>query len=390
MKVACISYFAPDKENNKGPKSLLYQLIANRRKDILIDLYLPDKTYDEIKKSASFIENALDIVICPLKCSRPNRLKRLYTAWWPKGAKICMEIDVTKFEKYDLIWGYPFWTAPHFRNAMKKVLITGMDSATLLYYRKVKSCIKDLSWKVLIYVPALIRIILFEKMYLKSKTVHVVGQADNKVMRFFNINSFYIPHPANPMILNNYEKLRSQDLIRVLVSNALDPFYGSKTVLKWLNVIFEVAPKFPSKTFEIIFHKGDQARIQNWLSKQILPNSVVISYVGWVENYEELLSGIDIQIFPLDVGAGTKTSVLTALNMGVTCIGTSIAFENIRTNSSELFLCADSTSDFIRKFISAVAKLCKHPNCPRYSALGHEHQPSQSVANFWNTIIKKL
>lgn len=392
MKVACISYFAPGKENNQGPNSLIYQLIANRSKDISIDIYLPEKVFGEIKKRKSCIESDLNVGIYPLKVSRHSLLKRLYSAWWPRGAKIHPEIDDRSFGNYDLIWGYPYWTAPNLSRVSKKVLISGMDSASLLYYRKVKSCIEDRSWKVLMYVPALIRTILFEILYLRSKMVHVVGRADNKVMKFINVNSFYIPHPTNPIIINdaNLEQVKSQDGVRVLVSNALDSFYGSKTVLKWLQVLFDTTLKFPSKTFEIVFHKGNQKIISNWLSKQKKPDRVKISYIGWIENYEEFLTGVDIQIFPLDVGAGTKTSVLTALYMNVTCIGTAIACENIETcSSTDSLLVANSPSEFGQKFIIAVSKLGNFVSHPKGYLLASDHSPAQSVANFWNSVVQK-
>lgn len=392
MKIACISYFAPGKENNQGPNSLIYQLIANRSENISIDVYLPAKVYNEIEERISGIESDLNITIYPLKVSRHSLFKRLNAAWWPLGAKIHSVIDGQSFENYDLIWGYPYWTAPYLSKVTKKVLISGMDSATLLYYRKVKSCIESKSLKVFMYVPALIRIFLFEILFLRSKTVHVVGNADNRVMRYLGVDSFYIPHPTNPIAINdnNLDQVRSQDAVRVLVSNALDSFYGSKTVLKWLQVLFDTTLKFPSKTFEIVFHKGNQKKISNWLLRRKIPDRVKISYIGWIDNYEEFLDEIDIQIFPLDVGAGTKTSVLTALYMNVTCIGTTIACENIVTRSSiDSMLVANSALEFEHKFIIAVSKLGNLANQPKGYLLGSEHSPAQSVANFWNSVVQK-
>jgi hypothetical protein len=392
MKIACISYFIPGKENNQGPNSLIYQLIANRTREISIDIYLPEKIFDTSRERIADIEHDLSISIYSLKAGRCGFLQQLYSFWWPSGAKIHSLIDDDSFRNYDLIWGYPYWTAPNLSRVTKKILISGMDSATLLYYRKVKSCIKDRSWKVFRYAPTLVRIFLFEVLFLKCKMVHVVGRADNKVMKKINVDSFYIPHPINPIAIRNvnFRQLRSQDSVRILVSNALDSFYGSKTVLKWLQVLLDTTHKLPNKTFEIVFHKGNQKQISSWLMRQKLPDQVKVSYIGWIDNYEEFLTCIDIQIFPLDVGAGTKTSVLTALYMNVICIGTTVACENIETRSlTDSLLVANSSGEFAHKFIMAVGSLDNFANRPIGDLIALEHSPAQSVANFWNTALQK-
>jgi hypothetical protein len=391
MKIACISYFIPGKENNQGPNSLIYQLIKKRNKEILIDMYLPEKIFNACKYKTADIERDLDINIHPLYNCKHGFLKNLYSFWWPSGARIYPKIDGNLLKKYDLVWCYPNWVAPHLGKIHTKFIISGMDSLTLLYYRKLKSCIEDRSLKFVKYFFALLRAFFFESAFLKDKKVHVVGRADDRILKRINVKSFYIPHPINPIVKKDafLKRPRSKNSIRILVSNALDPFYGSETVLKWLRKLFDTIYKIPNQEFEIIFHKGDHKKVANCLKKENLPRYIKVTYINWVDNYEEFLAGIDIQIFPLDIGAGTKTSVLTALYMNVVCIGTTIACENIETQSlPDSLLVANSSTEFAQKFEVAVSNLDKLANQPLGYLIAAEHNPSQSVENFWNKVLQ--
>ena len=50
---------------------------------------------------------------------------------------------------------------------------------------------------------------------------------------------------------------------------------------------------------------------------------------SWVDVYADEVKRHDIQVFPISVGSGTKGKVLDALSMGLLCIGTEVAMENI-------------------------------------------------------------
>lgn len=54
-----------------------------------------------------------------------------------------------------------------------------------------------------------------------------------------------------------------------------------------------------------------------------------VSNIDWVDEYAVELVKHDIQIFPISVGSGTKGKVLDALSMGLLCIGSRTAMENI-------------------------------------------------------------
>ena len=56
---------------------------------------------------------------------------------------------------------------------------------------------------------------------------------------------------------------------------------------------------------------------------------------AWVEHYDQALASVQIQIFPIAVGTGTKGKALNALATGLLGIGTPFAFENISVTPGE-------------------------------------------------------
>lgn len=63
-----------------------------------------------------------------------------------------------------------------------------------------------------------------------------------------------------------------------------------------------------------------------------------VNHQEWVENYDDFMSGMHVQIFPIIMGTGTKAKVLAAMSSGLLCIGTWYSFENIQANHPEHFL----------------------------------------------------
>jgi len=202
------------------------------------------------------------------------------------------------------------------------------------------------------------------------------------------VRSFYVAHPINPINFpekeKEKEKEKSERIVRILISNALHGFYGSRRVLDWLSIIFSTVGSIENTSFEIIFHKGRKDLIENECEKFFKPDNISLNFINWVDNYEALLSKVDIQIFPLDIGAGTKTSVLTALRMNVVCIGTDVACENIDVLDFDNFLLeANSSKDFHRALEKALSFI-QNRMMDKYShVLSEIHDPEKSVAVFW-------
>lgn len=389
MKIACVTYFLPGKENNQGPNSLLYQIISKRSKDLKVDLFIPESILRPIApEKISIIENELDVNIIKIPQKKENFFHKCLTFWWPTGARVNYERYFLKEDDYDLVWGYPFWTAPHIKKINSPRIISGMDSVSLLYFRKFKTCIKERAFATPRYFFALLRAFIFELFFLRNERVHVVGKMDHRVLESIGVRSFYVAHPINPINLPEKEKEKgkekSERIVRILISNALHGFYGSRRVLDWLSIIFSTVGCIENTSFEIIFHKGRKDLIEDECEKFFKPDNISLNFINWVDNYEALLSKVDIQIFPLDIGAGTKTSVLTALRMNVVCIGTEVACENIDVLDFDNFLLeANSSKDFHRALEKALSFI-QNRMMDKYShVLSEIHDPEKSVAVFW-------
>lgn len=65
------------------------------------------------------------------------------------------------------------------------------------------------------------------------------------------------------------------------------------------------------------------------LQEKLVANGYEVECKSWVEVYAGEVIKHDIQLFPISVGSGTKGKVLDALSMGLLCIGSEIAMENI-------------------------------------------------------------
>lgn len=350
-----------------------------------MDLFIPESILKPIApEKISIIENELDVNIIKIPQKKDSFFHKFLTFWWPTGARVNYDRFFLKEDDYDLVWGYPFWTAPYIKNINSPRIISGMDSVSLLYFRKLKTCIKERSLATPRYFFALLRSFIFELFFLRNERVHVVGKMDHRVLESIGVKSFYVAHPINPINLAEKEKEKSERIVRILISNALHGFYGSRRVLDWLRIIFSTAGNIKNTSFEIIFHKGRKDSIEIGCEKIFKPDNISLNFLNWVDDYEELLSKVDIQIFPLDIGAGTKTSVLTALRMNVVCIGTEVACENIDVLDCDNFLLeANSSQDFQRSLEKALNFVQNGMMGKHSHVLSEIHDPEKSVATFW-------
>jgi glycosyltransferase involved in cell wall biosynthesis len=65
----------------------------------------------------------------------------------------------------------------------------------------------------------------------------------------------------------------------------------------------------------------------------------------WVEDYDLFLASMNVQVFPIALGTGTKAKVLSAMACGVLCIGTYYAFENIEAQEGKDYLLYKDPAD---------------------------------------------
>lgn len=337
MKVACVSYFLPGTENRSGPSSLLYQLVRHRPPTVDLTIFVAAHTLDALApQQRNVLERDLSVRFERLHRRVLSRWESLSSSWWPLGAREIRDLDVTSLSSFDLVWGYPYWTAPLVRKTSARHLISGMDSATLLYWRKFRRHLADGRFSANADLVPLIGNACFEVRYLGKLAVHTVGRRDAAVLRAMGARPTYVSHPLvdYPMADAARATQRSRRP-RLLLSNAEAPFYGSQRARDWLLWLSEICAE-RRWSISLLLHKAS-SDFESWAQKLLRGHpGVKLEFAGWISDYSALLETVDIQLFPLDIGAGTKTSALTAMQHGVIGVGTQISFENIEGDPAQM------------------------------------------------------
>lgn len=390
MRVACITYFVPETENRSGPSSLLYQLIQHRPPSVELTLFLPPQRLANWSKQAiASISEELGVSIQALRAQHQSRTEQLLKKWWPTGARDFGNPRISDLNQYDIVWGYPYWTAPFLRNVPTRQVISGMDSASLLYWRKALTRLTEKRISLSADVIPFLGNVAFEALYLRGLKVHTVGKLDAQWLRRVGAKPKFIRHPLLPYP-NATDAISDRgNQLRILISNADANFYGSVRAKQWLLWAGELTIE-QSINVQILLHKASPAFL-DWARKEFEQHPRInLEAVGWIHDYSSFLRTIDVQLFPLDIGAGTKTSVLTALQHGVLCIGTRVALENIDSDPSAKHTVQDSTPNAFKEPLAAVIAQTitrQSANIARKSLTGDCHNPELTCAEFWDFML---
>lgn len=387
---AVVSYFLPGLENNGGPNALIHQIIKYRPIELSIDLYVPfDYLSESDRCSIPSISESLNIRIFGLEKlnGRGGLASRFQALFWPRGAVRLNKYLIPKIAEYDAVWGYPYWTAPMLVGKHPNVVISGMDSVSLLYWRRLKIVYSQKPWRLIRSIGGFLVNLFFEFKYLFNVRVHTVGVLDAKFLKGLGVKAKYIPHPMlDYAVPSRYAINQESDDISILISNAGDSFYGSNRWRLWIkSVVVQTRDRVGVR---LLLHKCSPECVKEILEINATSH-LKVEVLGWIKNYSELLSATDIQFFPLDIGAGTKTSVLTAVQHGVVCIGTSIAVENICLQSPEsaIYEVDDGQSTFENLFNQAVDQVFLRRSLGLNEKFNPGiHDPSECSRNFWKLI----
>lgn len=386
MKVACLSYFLPDVENRGGPCSLLYQLLAHRPATTSVDLFVPAVRLDAEGSSAvNRIRQTLGISVTALAQRSRSRQNGITRAWWPSGARMLADCELPPLEQYDLVWGYPYWTAPVVRHLQTKVLVSGMDSAALLYWRRLRTHLLERRSSIGSDVARLVASAAFEFFFMRHLRVHTVGAEDARALRRIGAKAVFVSHPLVHYPLADARRAGWRNARpRILLSNPGDAFYGSRRAGQWLESLATLATH-RRWNLSLILHKPSR-QFADWAVEHFVGHRyVTVETAPWLNDYSGFLNGIDIQLFPLDIGAGTKTSVLTALQHGVVAVGTSCAFENVEGEPRFMHR-VGRDGDFPAAFNAAMeeaATVNVRETTGRPDRLASTHGPDLAGARFW-------
>lgn len=165
--------------------------------------------------------------------------------------------------------------------------------------------------------------------------------------------------------------------LRILLSGCWDIKYSGSDISLALASITsnEVASRQ-----EYIVH-GANAPLE-WFHRM----NIKTTALDWVEDYTDLLRNVDVQIFPIAIGTGTKGKVLSALAMGVACIGSLEAFANIKGQigwPNVIYQSADEVGFHIQSIVELGEPL-RQMTMPW--TVRDNHASSKVAAKFWTDL----
>lgn len=339
MKIILITTITPASENIRGTSALPYHLMAERRRDIDIEVYsynLNQLTREKIVQVEQELNVSIHLMRQPRWMVWIIRLHLLflrvflrlpYLSYLRLSKHVEREI---RAGKPDGIWVYGEEIAGLMAQFpdYKRVHI-GPDSEALYYYRMLGQRFVVNDWKMylrqLVMYPKYLRL---ERSYLSDDTARyaVVGEADAEFIRQMNpqCKTFFLRHPHYDVLRPTKDVIHFHQPVRLLVAGRYD-LYMRQSADELMEELCRCDDSKLKAFYEITFlGKGwdkhvESLRQSGWQVKQIT----------FAPNYAEEVMRHDIQLTPITVGTGTKGKVLDALANGLLVVGTPYAMENV-------------------------------------------------------------
>lgn len=355
MKILLFSDFAPTEENYNGPSAFCYHLLKELQddNDVKIITTNANKVPEHIlfKSIEAFKGN---YIIRPrnllMKFLVSRKTGKFFSPFYKKKLPYISRYKLDKkilrrirLFAPDIVLIYP----NHLLLVCKQlseypVISLGPDCATLNSLRILKDTYiydsgTDRYKKVLVQLK---KYISLEKELSKviTKTC-LVGIEDTIIFNTVTHTdkSVFLPHPHYRISEKNICFCCNE--LKVLISGAFNvsTYTDVKTML---DTFVENTNELKNFSFTFLGKGWNEI-----ISK--LPSSVKARTITWVDNYIEEIKKYDIQIFPISFGAGTKGKVLDALAMGLLCIGSYYAFENIAVRSGEHCIIYDDAKQIV-------------------------------------------
>ncbi|MCQ2256821.1 MAG: glycosyltransferase [Bacteroidaceae bacterium] len=338
MKIILITSFTPTSDNFRGPSAMMYHFFKDRPDNCEVKIFTTNwngVSRELIEKS----NKELNTEIIVLKDDLYNYLHRRHTFaelriklgidkyYGQSNYRLTSSVlnEIKAFEP-DFIWVYGEDKTTIIKQLVNdyKVLVAGYDCFPLHYNRLLQNPYCFLSQdnynKYLYeYKVAIHRELALRDMSCKYFDVGIADRNMFEVITGRKDAKFY-PHPH----YNVYDKTIDFDKekLSVLISGKLDEYTWSDAT----KLIYSLCSDRTLQDKYIFTFLGS-----GWdeYADKLNKSGYEVKNVKWVEIYAEEVKKHDIQIFPISVGSGTKGKVLDALCMGLLCIGSKIAMENI-------------------------------------------------------------
>lgn len=337
-KIVLFTWLTPTEDNYNGPSALSYHIMKNRPQEYELIIYSINGNHvrnDVITKTA--IE--LRAEIKTIKDTIYNYFhKRYILADFRLKIGIDKSYGISNYKlpsKYlkeinhynpDLIiiFDENFSTVAR-QLSNFKLLIWGYDCFPLHYHRLMYDsyCFKDIQLYTKIlkeYKISIFRELEYNNIPCKIAEVGIEDVYYYKTITQRNNVKFY-PHP-HYKVYHKEINLNNKKL-SILISGKYDVY----TYTDINNLIIELDTN--SLTLKEKFKFTFIGKTWQPIIDKLLSLGYEVKNIKWAEIYAKEVIKHDLQIFPISVGSGTKGKVLDALSMGLLCIGSKIALENI-------------------------------------------------------------
>lgn len=247
----------------------------------------------------------------------------------------------------DLVLIYPsYLTKVCLQLKEYKVVVIGPDCCAINSFRRLKDSFVYNSRTYENELKIFAKNIYMENVVAKATDrVCLVGIKDAIIFNTITQSNkaVFFPHPHYK--LKEKDTYFSDEKIKILITGAYDGTTYTD-VNKMIECINEHPDTFNGCELTFIGKGWDMVKTR-------INNKISISIIYWVDDYAEEIKKYDIQIFPISMGAGTKGKVLDAFAMGILCIGSYYAFENIAIEPGKSCLVYQDAKEIVNH-ISAI------------------------------------
>lgn len=397
MKIAFISAFAPDIYNFGAPTAFVHQLLKYRPANSTLDVYYyEDERLHPGVESLSALNASSITALKKIEAKKPSP----FNLYFKKNKREPILPDPVEYYSptksmlsrinsftYDIVWLYPYWLASWIPRLMcPNILITGPDSASLHN----KRTIQHGNWTSYDHLSPLIdefkKNINLEKLISGYRCkVHFVGREDLKQyesvtgIRGQGVFIEYPLHSYNP--ISTVLSKRVEKKLEIVISGGANTVYVGN-LLEELIVELTTRHSHLAKNFSFLFVGNGYEHHRFCLAN----SGFEVRLAPWLNNYEQVLSNSNIQIFPIVVGTGTKGKVIQALSTGLLGIGTSYSFENICIVPGQDVILANTATEIVQSLANVICNVKYYENMAAGCSLKVRkyHAPELVSKKFWD------
>lgn len=338
MKIFLFTNFTPTKDNYNGPSAMMYHLFKNRPTDCQVLIFstnwnhVPSALISDSCKALGTDIHILKDTIFNFFHRRETlqelRIKLGIDSYYNISNYRLSKQALKEIETFnpDFVWVYGEAHTSVIKQLSKyRLLVAGFDCFALHYNRLMRDlyCFeKSNRFRKILqdYKIALVREIALKDIPCKYYDVGIEDRNMFEIVTGRSDAAFY-PHPHYDVLQK--EICFTNEKLSILISGKLDQYTWSDSY-RLVDALCKSARSLANK-FRITFLGKGWVELQ----KKLEASGFDVKYKRWVEIYADEVVKHEIQLFPISVGSGTKGKVLDALSMGLLCIGSKIAMENI-------------------------------------------------------------